>query len=126
MGNVLGNPAFYLTYAVVQTGVLLFLIRFLDFYDRQPVSLTVLVAAWGATGAAAIGLVGNELVKGLLSADNREVFGNAVAPPFVEEFAKGLALLAAVGPVRALARRAGVTIFDGVGAGVVYGAAVGL
>ncbi len=126
MASVFGNPAFYLTYAVIQAGVLLVLIRLLDFYDRQPLTLVVLVAAWGATGAAAIALVGNELVKGLLSGDTREVFGNAIAPPFVEEAGKGLALIAAIGPIRWLARRAGVTLFEGVGAGIVYGAAVGL
>ena len=126
MASVFGNPAFYLTYAVIQAGVLLVLIRLLDFYDRQPLALVVLVAAWGATGAAVIALVGNELVKGLLSGDTREVFGNAIAPPFVEEAGKGLALIAAVGPIRWLARRAGVTLFEGVGAGIVYGAAVGL
>jgi len=126
VASVFGNPAFYLTYAVIQAGVLLVLIRLLDFYDRQPLGLVVLVAAWGATGAAVIALIGNEIVTGLLSGDTREVFGDAIAPPFVEEAGKGLALVAAVGPIRWLARRAGVTLFEGVGAGIVYGAAVGL
>ena len=124
--SILTNPAFYLTYAVIQAGVLLGLIRYLDFYDRQPLLLIALVAAWGATGAAALGVIGNQIVKGSLSADAREVFGNAIVPPLVEEAAKGLALLAAVGPIRWLARRAGVALFEGVGAGIVYGAAVGL
>jgi len=123
---VLGNPAFYFTYAVIQAGVLLVLIRYLDVYNRQPIGLVALVAVWGATGAAAISVGGNEFVKGLLSGDVREVFGDAIAAPLVEEAAKGIALLAAVGPVRWLARRAGLSLFEGVGAGIVYGAAVGL
>ena len=123
---VLGNPAFYFTYAVIQAGVLLVLIRYLDRYNRQPLGLLALVAAWGATGAAAISVVGNEFVKEMLSGDVREIFGDAIAAPLVEEAAKGLALLAAVGPVRWLVSRAGVSLFEGVSAGIAYGAAVGL
>ena len=123
---VVGHPAFFFTFAVIQAGVLLVLIRFLDVYGRQPLGLVALVAAWGATGAAAISVVGNEFVKELLSGDVAVVFGDAIAPPLVEEAAKGVALLAAVGPVRLLLGRAGISLFEGVGAGVVYGAAVGL
>ena len=122
----LGNPAFFFTYAVIQAGVLLILVRYLDFYDRQPLGLMALAAVWGATGAAAISLAGNEFVKELLSGDVRTVFGDAIAAPVVEEAAKGLALLAAVGPVRWLVKRAGISLFEGVGAGIAYGAAVGL
>ena len=123
---VLGNPAFYFTYAVIQAGVLLVLIRYLDRYNRQPLGLLALVAAWGATGAAAISVVGNEAVKEMLSGDVREVFGDAIAAPLVEEAAKGVALVLAVGPVRWLVNRAGISLFEGVGAGIAYGAAVGL
>ena len=123
---VLGNPAFYFTYAVIQAGILLVLIRYLDRYNRQPLGLLALVAAWGATGAAAISVVGNEFVKEMLSGDVREVFGDAIAAPLVEETAKGVALVLAVGPVRWLVNRAGISLFEGVGAGIAYGAAVGL
>ena len=123
---VLGNPAFFFTYAVIQAGVLLVLIRYLDLYNRQPLGLLALAAVWGATGAAAISLAGNEFVKEMLSGDVREVFGDAIAAPIVEEAAKGVALLAAVGPVRWLVSRAGVSLFEGLGAGIAYGAAVGL
>jgi predicted ATPase/RsiW-degrading membrane proteinase PrsW (M82 family) len=123
---VLGNPAFYFTYAVIQAGVLLVLIRYLDRYNRQPLGLLALVAAWGATGAAAISVVGNEFVKEMLSGDVRDVFGDAIAAPLVEETAKGVALVLAVGPVRWLVNRAGISLFEGVGAGIAYGAAVGL
>ena len=123
---VLGNPAFFFTYAVIQAGVLLVLIRYLDRYNRQPLGLLALAAVWGATGAAAISLAGNEFVKGMLSGDVREVFGDAIAAPLVEEAAKGVALLLAVGPVRWLVNRAGISLFEGVGAGIAYGAAVGL
>ncbi len=84
------------------------------------------MAGWGATGAALIALAGNRAVRAMLSEDARDVFGNAIAPPLVEEGAKGLALLAAVGPIRWAGRRFGLTIFEGVTSGMVYGAAVGL
>jgi predicted ATPase/RsiW-degrading membrane proteinase PrsW (M82 family) len=106
--------------------VLLVLIRYLDRYNRQPLGLLALVAAWGATGAAAISVAGNEFVKEMLSGDVRTVFGDAISAPLVEETAKGLALVAAVGPVRWLVKRAGISLFEGVGAGIAYGAAVGL
>ena len=122
----LGSPAFFFTFAVIQAGVLLVLVRFLDVYGRQPFGLVALVAIWGATGAAAISVAGNEFVKGLLSGDVGIVFGDTISAPLVEEAAKGVALLAAVGPVRWLLGRAGVDLFEGVGAGIVYGAAVGL
>jgi predicted ATPase/RsiW-degrading membrane proteinase PrsW (M82 family) len=104
----------------------LLLIRLLDIYERQPLSLLALMAGWGATGAAAIALLGNEAVKSMLDPAARLVFGNAIVPPLVEESAKGLALIAAVWPIRLLSRRLGVPVFEGVTAGIVYGAAVGL
>src|ERR1044071_8268471 len=109
---VLGNPAFYFTYAVIQAGVLLVLIRYLDRYNRQPLGLLALVAAWGATGAAAISVVGNKFVKEMLSGDVRDVFGDAIAAPLVEEAAQGVALVLAVGPVRWLVNRAGISLFE--------------
>lgn len=120
------SPAFLFTFAVIQAGVLLVLVRALDTYGRQPLGLVALVAAWGATGAAGLSVVGNAFVRGLLDGDVAIVFGNAISAPLVEETAKGLALLAAVGPVRIVLRRAGVSLFEGAAAGIVYGAAVGL
>jgi RsiW-degrading membrane proteinase PrsW (M82 family) len=84
------------------------------------------MVAWGATGAALIALAGNRAVRAMMSDTTRDVFGNAIAPPLVEEAAKGLALLAAVGPIRWIGKRFGTTLFEGVTSGIVYGAAVGL
>jgi predicted ATPase/RsiW-degrading membrane proteinase PrsW (M82 family) len=124
--DVLNNPGFYMSYAVIQAIVVLLLIRLLDLYERQPLWLVSLMAIWGATGAAAIALLGNEAVKSQLDPNARDVFGNAIAPPLVEEAAKGLALVAAVLLIRPLSRRMGIPLFEGVTAGIVYGAAVGL
>jgi len=123
---ILDEPGFYLTFAVVQAVLLLLLIWLLDLYERQPLVLVMLTAFWGGTGAAVIALAGNRAVKGLLSGEAQTVFGDAISAPLVEELAKGLALVAAIGPVRWLARRFGVSIFEGLTAGIVYGAAVGI
>ncbi|MGZ8702111.1 MAG: PrsW family glutamic-type intramembrane protease, partial [Gaiellaceae bacterium] len=126
MDEILNNPGFYVSYAVIQAIVVLLLIRLLDFYDRQPLGLLAVMAFWGATGAALLALAGNRTVRAMLSEEARVVFGNAIAPPLVEEAAKGLALIVAVGPIRWAGRRFGMNIFEGVTAGMVYGAAVGL
>lgn len=126
MTEVLNNPGFYVSYAVVQAIVVLLLIRLADPYGREPLGLLAVMVGWGATGAALIALAGNRTVRAMLSDTARDVFGNAIAPPLVEEGAKGLALIAAVGPIRWLGKRLGLTIFEGITSGIVYGAAVGL
>jgi predicted ATPase/RsiW-degrading membrane proteinase PrsW (M82 family) len=126
MASVFSNPGFYISYAVVQALVVLLLIRLVDPYGREPLGLLALMVAWGATGAALIALAGNRAVQAMMSDTAREVFGNAISPPVVEEAAKGIALIIAVGPIRWLGKRFGVDIFEGVTSGIVYGAAVGL
>ena len=120
------EPAFYLSFAVIQAALLLLLIWGLDLYERQPLWLILLMAFWGATGAPLIALAGNRSVRGLLSGETQTVFGNAISAPLVEEGAKGIALIVAIGPLRWLARRFGLTVFEGLTAGIVYGAAVGI
>jgi predicted ATPase/RsiW-degrading membrane proteinase PrsW (M82 family) len=124
--DVLSNPGFFITYAVLQGAVVLFLIRSVDPFHRQPLGAVALVAVWGATGAALLALLGNEAVKQLLSGDAQVVFGDAVSAPIVEESAKGLALVAVVLASGWAAKRMGILIFGGVTDGIVFGAAVGL
>jgi predicted ATPase/RsiW-degrading membrane proteinase PrsW (M82 family) len=126
IASVFNNPGFYVTYALVQAVVVLLLIRLLDLYERKPLSLIAIMALWGGTGAAVLALAGNELVQGLLSGDAKDVFGDAISAPIVEESAKGLALIAALLVSRSIGRRFGVSLFDGVSDGIVYGAAVGV
>src|SRR6185312_5634231 len=122
----LGQPAFYLTIAVVQAVIVIIAIRLFDRYEPEPLGLIGLVALWGATGAAAISIAGNRAVKGLLEGNVQIVFGDAVSAPLVEECSKGIALVVAVLVLRRVARRFGVSIFEGLNDGFVYGAAVGL
>ena len=124
--EILNNPGFDVTYALVQAIVVLLLIRLLDLYERNPLWLIGLMALWGGTGAALLALAGNEVLKGLLSGDAKLVWGDVISAPVVEEVAKGAALVAAVLLSRPIARRFGITLFDGVGSGIVYGAAIGL
>ncbi len=123
---VLNNPGFLVTYAVIQAALILLVIRLLDPYEREPLSLLAVMALWGATGAAAIAIVGNGALKSVLSPDAKLVFGDAISAPIVEEGAKGLALLAALLVSRWASRRLGTPRFEGLTDGIVYGAAVGL
>lgn len=115
-----------ITYAVVQTVVALLLIRFVDPYEREPVSLLAIMALWGAVGATAISALGNTAVRNLLPADLAIVFGRALYAPVVEELAKGIALVAFVIACVRARGRFGMPRFEGVTDGIVYGAAVGL
>ena len=89
MTEVLNNPGFYVSYAVVQAIIILLLIRLADPYGREPLGLLAVMVGWGATGAALIALAGNRAVRAMLSDNARDVFGNAIAPPLVEEAPEG-------------------------------------
>src|SRR5215212_93751 len=126
MTETLTHPAFLVTFALIQAVVFLLLIRFLDLYEREPLGVLAIMAAWGATGAIALSLVGNGIVLGLLPSAVGETFGLAIAAPLVEEAAKGLALVIAFCLSWWAARRFGFLEFEGLTDGLVYGAAVGL
>lgn len=118
--------SFIITYAVVQTVVALLLMRFVDPYEREPVSLLGIMALWGAVGATAISALGNTAVRNLLPPDLALVFGRALYAPVVEELAKGIALVVFVLACVRAKGRFGMPRFEGVTDGIVYGAAVGL
>jgi RsiW-degrading membrane proteinase PrsW (M82 family) len=124
--EILTNPGFYMTYALVQAAAMLLLIRFLDLYERESIPALAVMALWGATGAACLAAVGNQAVLGALSGDFEAVFGTAISAPLVEESAKGVALLAAFALSTVASRRLGLQYFEGPTDGIVYGAAVGL
>ncbi len=115
--------------ALIQSVLVLLLIRFLDLYEREPLSLLAFMFVWGAVGATALSLVSNEAVSGLLQSVSPEVetvLGGAIYAPLVEETAKGIALVVVFVLSRPIARRFGIRMFNGVTNGIVYGAAVGL
>jgi RsiW-degrading membrane proteinase PrsW (M82 family) len=124
--GLLEHPGFLMTYAVVQAGAMLLLIRFLDLYEREPLAVVALVALWGATGAAMIAAGANDGLVKILDAEAAVVFGNAIFPPVIEEGAKGLALVAVFVLSHWAAGHLGVFEFHGLTDGLVYGVAVGL
>src|SRR5215210_2134386 len=126
MKEMLAQPEFLVTFALIHAVVCLLLIRFLDLYEREPLNVLALMAAWGATGAVALSLAGNGIVLGLLPPALEKAFGSAVAGPLVEEVAKGLALVVAFSLSWWAARRFGFLELEGLTDGMVYGAAVGL
>lgn len=124
--GILENPSFLITYAVVQTLVFLLLIRFLDLYEHEPLSILAVMALWGAIGATSLSVIGNGIIGRSLPSDVDLVFGPAISAPFVEELAKGSALVAAFLFAGWAHQRFGVMKLGGVTDGIVYGAAVGL
>jgi RsiW-degrading membrane proteinase PrsW (M82 family) len=124
--SALTTPSLYFAYALLQAVLFLFLIRFLDLYEREPLSVVALMALWGGTVAIALSLVGNGIVSGALDQDLDLAFGSAISAPLVEEIAKGIALVAAFQLSYLASRRFGTLEFEGVTDGIVYGAAVGL
>lgn len=122
----MGSPAFLITFAVVQTLVLLLLVRFLDLYEHEPFSTVAVMGLWGAIGATSLSVLGNRLVSAGLTSEVRVVFGAAISAPIVEEIAKGLALVAAFALSAWANKRFGLMRMGGVTDGIVYGAAVGI
>ncbi len=115
-----------LSIALLQAVVALLIVRFLDLYEREPISVMALLFLWGAVGAGLLASAGNTALEGSLPREVEVVFGDAISAPLVEETAKGLALLMVVVGSRWAHRRFGVFEFDGVTDGIVYGAAIGI
>ena len=126
---MLFTPDFYFVFALVQSILFLLLIRFLDLYEREPLSILAIMAVWGAVGAGALSSLGNALVSQLVNLLSPEVeiaFGAAISAPLVEETTKGAALVVVFALSYLAARRFGGLEFNGVTDGIVYGAAIGL
>jgi protease PrsW len=115
-----------LSIALLQAVIALLLVRFLDLYEREPISVMAALFLWGAVVAGLLASAGNTALEGALPRDVEVVFGDAISAPLVEETAKGFALLVVVVGSRWAHRRFGVFEFDGVTDGIVYGAAVGI
>lgn len=120
------TPDLLIAYALIQSATLLFLIRFLDLYEREPLSIVVAMAIWGGIGAGGLALLGNAFVRNVLPSDVSTVFGASISAPPVEELAKGIALVAAFAASQWANRRYGFLEFEGVTDGIVYGAAIGI
>lgn len=125
-GIIINNPGFYVTFALIQALGLIIAVRLIDHYDREPLTTVGLVAAWGATGAPVIALAANSAISQLLSPRTQAVFGAAIAPPVVEEMAKGLALIGIAAVTWWTSSRFGTAAFSGVTDGLLYGVAVGV
>lgn len=126
MMGTLAPPFLLVTLAVIQTILCLLLLRGLDLYQHEPLSSVALMTAWGATGAALVALWATQPAKTLVSARLESVFDAAIAPPVIEETAKGVALIAAFTVAEILHRRLRTARLTGVTTGVVFGAAIGL
>ncbi len=97
-------------------------IYFLDFYDREPLSVVFGALLWGALVATTLSLVGNgewvQVVARLGGPDFAADWAPALAPPFVEEIIKALGVVVLYLIVR--------EEIDDIMDGFVYGAMIGL
>ena len=104
------------------TGFALFLLRRVDYNEREPWRLVLVAAGWGAVVATTLALVFESLWSFTVDAGLIPGPGEAVATAFnaslVEEIPKGLAVVLLFLVMR--------DEFDDVVDGIVYGAAVGL
>ena len=104
------------------TGFALFLIRWVDYNEREPWRLVLVAAGWGAVVATTLALVFESLWSFTVDAGLIPGPGQAVATAFnaalFEEIPKGLAVVLLFLVMR--------NEFDDVVDGIVYGAAVGL
>jgi len=104
------------------TGLALFLIRQVDYNEREPWRLVLVAAGWGAVVATTLALIFESLWSYTIDAGLIPGPGQAVATAFnaalFEEVPKGLAVLLLFLVMR--------DEFDDVVDGIVYGAAVGL
>lgn len=106
--------------ALVPMLFFLLVVWVIDPYDREPIWLVAIVFLWGAAGATAFSLFGNEAMMALTSAVFGPEYGEHIAvtfgAPLVEEPLKALVLFAVM-----FSRH-----FDNATDGFVYGAAAGL
>ncbi len=56
----------FFAYALLQAVIFLLLVRFLDLYEREPISVVFVMFFWGAIGAAILASGGNELLQSWL------------------------------------------------------------
>src|SRR5687767_12044875 len=92
---------------VLQTLVLVLVIRLADLNENEPLATVLWLCAWGASGAVLIAIVLDRLIVDQLSDRVDAVFGATLSAPPVEEAAKGLALTAVFLASLVMARRRG-------------------
>jgi protease PrsW len=90
----------------------------IDRYEREPVAMLLLAFLWGATGAVFFSFIANSINGAILGMVGMEGLSAALSAPWVEESAKGIALLALFFWKK--------DEFDNVTDGIVYATMVGL
>jgi protease PrsW len=116
---LLGGPADALIatlLAAVSFPVMILICFWLDRYEPEPAGYRLAALGWGAVAAVVLSFIGERLLFGLPGTN--EFVNTVVGAPVVEEFAKGLFLVAIV-----IFRRAEI---DGLLDGIIYGALVAI
>lgn len=102
--------------AAISFPVLILVCFWLDRYEPEPATYRLAALGWGAVAAVVLSFIAERLLFGVPG--TTEFVDAAVGAPVIEEFAKGLFLVAIV-----VFRRSEV---DGVLDGIIYGALVGI
>ncbi len=106
--------------SALPTTVYVYVVWWLDRYEKEPIWLLTAAFLWGAVPAVIVSLIGEiiaGLPTGLLAGSLASTIDSSLSAPVIEETAKGLAVL--------LLFFAFHHEFDGVLDGIVYGAMVG-
>jgi len=90
----------------------------IDRYEREPIHMLLLAFLWGATGAVFFSFIANSINGAVLGAVGMQGMSAALSAPWVEESAKGIALLLLFFWKK--------DEFDNVTDGIVYATMVGL
>ncbi len=121
-GATRSAAAIILMAAVVPAGLYSFLIIQLDRNEREPARVMLGTFVWGAVVATAVALFLNTLaelaIASVVGPRGADILGSVAVAPFVEESAKGAAVLILFLRLR--------DEFDGAVDGLVYGSLVGL
>lgn len=107
--------------AIIPILIYLFILWWLDKYEREPFQFLLIHFLWGMTGAIILSgifsyFINFILINRFISKETADFFATIVTAPFVEEAAKGIFLIFTIKKNN----------FDNLTDGIVYGGAIGL
>ncbi len=108
-------------FSVIPILIYLFILRWLDKYDREPLKLVIIHFLWGMIGAIILTVILGSIVESILSEKINDEYSlifisSAFTAPLIEETVKGIFILFTFTKLK----------FDNLTDGIVYGGSIGL
>lgn len=108
-------------FSVIPILIYLFILRWLDKYDREPLKLVIIHFLWGMFGAIMLTVILGSIVNSILSEKINDEYSlifisSAFTAPLIEETVKGIFILFTFTKLK----------FDNLTDGIVYGGSIGL